>query len=307
MKKKSEIDELFYRLMGYYPNKAGEAYEIISAAALGIVRAQAAEHNRFLKGKSGGRPYQIDGLLNGDIMVEAKDYTVDDRKVGRPDLQKLQGALTDLPQIKEGYFTSATDYSRDAKKYARGTETNDKQKEITIVDVRPSTAEDEKGRIKIIEVHMTWAVPNYDRGKRTFIFAEGGRKMIDDYMIQQGKTQCALQAMDLYDKDGNFLISISELSRNHHPKFGNEDKIVSGEMPIDAYVKFYDIMIPIKGIAYSDVPIERGEETFTIEAQGNATIFIKSDKLEVNKLITDVELKKAIQNVVDRNGRKQSL
>ena len=40
-------------------------------------------------------------------------------EVGRPDLQKLQGALTDLPQIKEGYFTSATDYSCDAKKYAR--------------------------------------------------------------------------------------------------------------------------------------------------------------------------------------------
>lgn len=39
MKQKSEIDELFFRLMGYYPSKAGEAYEIISAAALGIVRA----------------------------------------------------------------------------------------------------------------------------------------------------------------------------------------------------------------------------------------------------------------------------
>lgn len=50
-----------------------------------------------------------DGLLNGETMVESKDYTIDDRKVGRPDLQKLQGALTDLPQIKDGIFTSATD------------------------------------------------------------------------------------------------------------------------------------------------------------------------------------------------------
>lgn len=46
MKEKSEIDELFYRLMGYYPNKAGEAYEIISAAALAIVKKQEAEHVR---------------------------------------------------------------------------------------------------------------------------------------------------------------------------------------------------------------------------------------------------------------------
>lgn len=86
MKQRSEIDELFYRLMG----KAGEAYEIISAAALGIVKKQEAEHNRFLQGESGGRPYQIDGLLNGNIMVESKDYTIEDKKVGRPDLQKMQ-------------------------------------------------------------------------------------------------------------------------------------------------------------------------------------------------------------------------
>lgn len=120
MKQKSEIDELFFRLMGYYPNKAGEAYEIISAAALGIVKQQEAEHNRFLKGESGGRPYQIDGLLNGKIMVESKDYTIEDKKVGRPDLQKMQGALTDLPDIEEGYFTSATKYSRDASSMLRG-------------------------------------------------------------------------------------------------------------------------------------------------------------------------------------------
>lgn len=173
MNQKSEIDELFYRLMGYYPNRAGAAYEIISAAALGVVKAQAAEHNRFLEGESGGRPYQIDGLLNGDIMVEveSKDYTLDDRKVGRPDIQKLQGALTDLSQIKEGYFTSATDYSRDAKKYAKGTETNEKQKEITTFDVRPSNEEDKKGRVLSIHVTMKWAAPNFDKGKTYFKFA----------------------------------------------------------------------------------------------------------------------------------------
>jgi len=78
MREKSEIDELFFRLMGYYPAKAGQAYEMISAAALGIVKAQIAEHNKFMKGESGGRPYQLDGLLNGNIMVESKDYTIDE-------------------------------------------------------------------------------------------------------------------------------------------------------------------------------------------------------------------------------------
>ena len=50
MREKSEIDELFFRLMGYYPAKAGQAYEMISAAALGIVKAHIAEHKKFMKG-----------------------------------------------------------------------------------------------------------------------------------------------------------------------------------------------------------------------------------------------------------------
>lgn len=303
MKKKSEIDELFFRLMGYYPNKAGEAYEIISAAALAIVKKQEAEHNRFLQGESGGRPYQVDGLLNGRIMVESKDYTIEDKKVGRPDLQKLQGALTDLPNIEEGYFTSATDYSRDAIKYAQGTERNEKHKEITTFDVRPSTQEDTKGRVLSIHVTMNWAAPSFDRGKTFFKFADGGREMIEEYMKQHGMKECALGASILYDKEGKFLTTIAELSRNNQPQFDDETVTVSGEFPIDAYLKFYDIFVPILGIVYTDVPIERGTEAFVIEAQGDATILIKSEKAGIDKLITDVELRKAIQKVVDGNEK----
>ena len=300
MKQRSEIDELFYRLMGYYPNKAGEAYEIISAAALAIVKKQEAEHNRFLQGESGGRPYQIDGLLNGNIMVESKDYTIEDKKVGRPDLQKLEGALTDLPNIDEGYFTSATEYSRDAIKYAQGTEKNEMHKEITTFDVRPSTPEDKKGRVLSIHVTMNWASPNFDRGKTSFKFSKESREMIEDYMRQHGMKECSLKASVLYDKDGNFLTTIAELSRDNQPKFDDDTVTVSGEFPIDAYLKFYDILVPVAGIAYKDVPIERGTEKFVIEAQGNATILIKSEKAGINKLLTDVELKKAIQRIIDR-------
>lgn len=300
MKQRSEIDELFYRLMGYYPNKAGEAYEIISAAALAIVKKQEAEHNRFLQGESGGRPYQIDGLLNGNIMVESKDYTIEDNKVGRPDLQKLEGALTDLPNIDEGYFTSATEYSRDAIKYAQGTETNERHKEITTFDVRPSTPEDRKGRVLSIHVTMNWASPNFDRGKTSFKFSKESREMIEDYMRQHGMKECSLTAIVLYDKDGIFLTTIAELSRDNQPKFDDDTVTVSGEFPIDAYLKFYDILVPVAGIAYKDVPIERGTEKFVIEAQGNATILIKSEKAGINKLLTDVELKKAIQRIIDR-------
>ncbi|WP_396126071.1 restriction endonuclease [Cytobacillus firmus] len=51
-------------------------------------------------------------------MGEAKDYTVQGNKVGRPDIQKLGGAFGDLKDIKEGLFFSATDYTKPAIKYA---------------------------------------------------------------------------------------------------------------------------------------------------------------------------------------------
>ena len=43
-------------------------------------------------------------------MVEAKDYSIEGKKVGRGDIQKQAGALNDLP-IKQGIFASAIDYT----------------------------------------------------------------------------------------------------------------------------------------------------------------------------------------------------
>ena len=147
---------------------------------------------------------------------------------------------------------------------------------------------------------MNWASPNFDRGKTSFKFSKESREMIEDYMRQHGMKECSLKASVLYDKDGNFLTTIAELSRDNQPKFDDDTVTVSGEFPIDAYLKFYDILVPVAGIAYKDVPIERGTEKFVIEAQGNATILIKSEKAGINKLLTDVELKKAIQRIIDR-------
>ena len=300
MRQMSEIDELFHRLMGYYPKKAGQAYEILSAAAIGLIKAQMAEHNQFLKGNSGGRAYQIDGLLNGDIMIESKDYTIENHKVGRPDLQKLEGTLTDLPQIKEGYFTSATDYSKDAIKYADGTETNDAQKVITTIDIRPSTPEDEQGRILTIFLTMHYLVPNYEKGKVSFIFPKEGQIIMEDCLRRSGLTEGKCCTGVLYDKDGNFKTTIADFSRNNQPVYDWNSEFVSGEFPINAFIKFYDVLVPIKGISYTDVPIEKRTEKFTIVANGNATLLIKSEKLGINKLISDVDLKKAISVMLNK-------
>lgn len=98
---KSPIDELFYSLMGFYPTKEGAAYEIISAAAISLFEQRETRHNQFVNGLSESL-YQLDGLIENDTMIESKDYTKRGAKVGRDDLQKMEGALTDLSEIKKG-------------------------------------------------------------------------------------------------------------------------------------------------------------------------------------------------------------
>src|SRR6188474_416562 len=136
----SPIDELFKEMFGYYPNKAGQGYELIVAAAIHIVTGEQTSSNDHYRGLYSGTDYQIDAVIsNEDVkhMVEAKDYTINNRKVGRGDLQKMQGALTDL-DFERGVFASATDYTNPAKKYSRGTDINPIQKGIDLYHIRPS-------------------------------------------------------------------------------------------------------------------------------------------------------------------------
>lgn len=57
--------------------------------------------NMRIRGLS-GTLYQIDGLVDEIIMIEAKDYQKRNSKVPRADLQKQEGALSDLPCINMG-------------------------------------------------------------------------------------------------------------------------------------------------------------------------------------------------------------
>ena len=94
MKKKSPIDNLFFDIFGYYPNKAGTAYEILVAAAIKIITGETIHYDQNLKGIYSKTNYQIDAINESENkIIEAKDYTIQNKKVGRPDLQKLQGAL----------------------------------------------------------------------------------------------------------------------------------------------------------------------------------------------------------------------
>ena len=126
----SLYDDLYYELTGSYLAKEGAAYEKLSAAVIGILQKKGVSHDMRIRGQSGS-VYQIDGLVEKIIMIEAKDYAKRNHKVSRSDLQKQEGALIDLPRVGEGYFASATGYTKPARQYAEGTKTNEHAKPIT--------------------------------------------------------------------------------------------------------------------------------------------------------------------------------
>jgi len=290
---KSPIDELFFELYGYYPNKAGQSFEMIVAASFKLLLDKDVEYDQRVRGEHSGTVYQLDGLIKDDSdksMVEAKDYTLDDRKVGRSDIQKLQGALTDLP-VDKGVFASATDFTKPAKKYAESSSSNPMHKQIELFHIRPSTEEDEKGRIKKIIVNIGMHVADYQHGKYQFVWTkEGWAKLEKDDIA--GK-EISMRIEEFYDKDGNVLTNLYELTSKHPPGTTWEKGFVAKGTWIlnGGHFKHNGELYAIRGLQY-EVPYLISNSELVIEGGGNPKVYIKSETGSIDKLITDKDLKK---------------
>lgn len=289
-KQKSPLDELFNDLYGYYPNKAGQAYEMLVAAAFKIITGQTLKYDQHLRGEFSDTDYQIDGLNSDEgKIIEAKDYTIDDRKVGRPDLQKLQGALTDL-NVKGGVFASATDYTKPAKKYADSSSKNPLQKQIELYQIRPSTELDEKGRIKTFIINMTMVVPDYSNGEFNYAWTEDAIKKFTDNDLINKQIKMVLDRF--YKSDGSLDCLLMDFTRENQPIHVNmdDDYGEGGWLLPNRFIKYKDELYGIKGISYK-IPYTRSTTTFTIEGEGKPRILIKSDDGRVDKLITDKQFR----------------
>lgn len=291
--KKSPIDDLFFELYGYYPPKAGQAYEMIVAAAFKLLLDKEVEYDQRLRGEFSETVYQLDGVIDEEDkkMVEAKDYTIDKRKVGRGDLQKLQGALTDLP-VKSGVFASATNFTKPASKYAKSAERNPLNKEIELFDIRPSTEEDEKGRIKKIIINMSMHIADYERGKYQPIFTKKGRNKAEESGLANKQVEMRLE--NFYNENGDIILTLYELTKNNPPgTTWEENFIAKGCWIINGFFEIEDELYEIKGLEY-EVPYSVGKQELVIEGGGNPKIYIKSHSGSIDKLITDEDLKKVI-------------
>lgn len=292
----SEYDDLYYELTGRYLAKEGAAYEKLSAAVIGILQQKGVSHDMRIRGISGS-VYQIDGLVDRIIMIEAKDYAKRNGKVPRSDLQKQEGALIDLPEIEEGYFASATGYTKPARQYAEATKTNRNAKTITPFNIRKSTCEDEKGRIKAIKVIIDTVSVEYRPQEFQIVwFDDQVYQAFQAALVATGNNNVCLSFSHLYDDNGEPCTTIEEISRSQQPKVQKGDAEVEGIFSVEANIKVFSQLFKIKGIKFKADIIHHIRD-FEIKKEGETIILAQCEDLAIDTLLTDWEIKDALRRM----------
>ena len=288
--RKSENDKLFYDIFGYYPNKAGEAYEILSTAAYAIATSAAkASLNTRVRGNSGAL-HQLDGRLiieEHDVLLEAKDYK---SKIGLNKISEVKGRLSDLPVDCAVY--AAQQYTSPARKFAKGTFDNGDKKGVVLLDIRKSVKEDVVGRIGTVTLKISCSpFPEMDKLNWSFVLSRMTIEMI------------AKDGIDIQLENGILIVDDNDKNVEIIPEFEkaifnliNEKSLSDGDI-ISGYLQKHGLFAklsngkkyPIENFCYK-VPICVISEEIKIAPNGKPVIYIKSDDGSINKLITDTDL-----------------
>jgi len=296
---KSPIDDFFFSLYGFYPTKAGQAYELLVDIALKLIEEKSeVSYDQYVKGEYSNQVYQIDGII-GEKSIEAKDHTIKNEKVKRPEVQNQEGGLIDLP-FSEGIFASATGYTRNAQKYANGTTINPTAKKIDLYNIRPSTIEDEEGRVKTVILEFILTALNFRAAKFTPLFTKEGYANIGK-LFPEGEV--SLKIDTIYNYDGSVFLSIGDWTKSLNYEYTLDDgkEEITGEAKFNwKYLKINEHLIELQGISYI-VPIQKSTEKFEIQQDGNACLYVKNENGTVDTLLTDVQMKSV---VFDKDAKK---
>lgn len=291
------FDRLHFELFGKECTREGEAFEKISAAVTYLLFPSSnVAHNQMWRGVVSKSLYQVDILRTEDdqkIFGEAKDYTARRKassKVGRGDLQKLGGALPDV-KADRGVFFSATDYTREARRYANAA-SGIIGRPIDLMHIRPSVDLDKEGRIQKIVLNLTVRNADIDNIKWRPILAPAGEAAMQRVLAASGleelRTGFILET--LVDSHGDKICSISDLTAG-----GFGDSAVDEEahacfwLPLH-FVKFEGELVEIRGLEYL-VRYHTEKMTVEIVSDGEPRILVKSDDGSVNRLVTDQQLR----------------
>ncbi|WP_152598867.1 restriction endonuclease [Janthinobacterium sp. RA13] len=291
------FDTLHEELFNSKCTKEGEAFERIATLAMSIACPDADfSHDSKVRGEFSKSLYQIDvhQKKNGALTFgEAKDYTgrgKEGAKVGRPDLQKLGGALPDV-EAERGVFYSATGYTREAMKYASAA-TNIVGVPIDLMHIRPSIESDMDGRIQKIVLTITSQTPVFSKATWTPIVTPAGDRVLKALLKEEQEHIAINLRVDFfYDSKGSIKASIEDLSRLIcvNNDFGSDLAHASFHLP-NHYIKVGEIFAEISGLEYS-VPFSIKTEKLEIITNDEPKILLRAEDGSINKIITDKQLK----------------
>jgi hypothetical protein len=285
----SPIDELFKEIFGKLPNKAGTAYEMLACIAEHLMNQGEVTHDDKIRGVFSNSLYQIDVSSddgNGKTMGEAKDYTIQKKKVGRGDMQKLGGALPDLPDVTKGKFFSATGYTGPAKKYAAASENFPSGKPIEIFEFRPSTELDEEGTIQTIVIHMHFIIPHPQQGKWKPHFTEAGVAACKK-LVKEGEKEFQYSLK----LEGSEILTMHELTSQSYGEVNSETKSAHGCFFLAGhYIFIENVLVEIKGLEY-EIPHVEFNQKMEITDNSNCRFVVKDSNGEIVRFITDEQIR----------------
>ncbi|WP_151201449.1 hypothetical protein [Pseudoalteromonas piscicida] len=207
-------------------------------------------------------------------MGEAKDYTVQGKKVGRGDLQKLGGALPDIKEINSGKFFSATGYTLPARKYADNSE-GIVGKPIELYELRPSIELDENNFISSLIIEGMIYGPDRANIKITPHFTEQGKKELRS-LLKAGENTFSYrtQLQYFYDSQGNELLNLFELTSNGYGDIHEVTGMSHGCYILEgAYIKVHGLLVAVHCIEF-EVPYitDRFEAKITDDRELRLTV-----------------------------------
>lgn len=295
MRKKSPIDNIFKEIYGYSPTKLGTAYEKIATIAAYLIDGGEVKHDAKLRGQFSKTLYQIDvhhQNKNSSSMGEVKDYTFQNKKVGRPDLQKLGGALPDLENIQSGTFFSATGYTKPAKQYARQAQ-NIIGKPIALYGLRPSTEIDEKGFIKTIRIKTHISLPLLDQAVWIPHVTEGGKKKLLSLLKkEENEVKIPMKIRCFYNKNGEKSLTIEEITSNGYGDINETTECSEGCFILtNCYNKIDELLIEMIGIEYKIPYYHETKEILITDDSENRFVVLDENEKPI-KIITDEKLRK---------------
>ena len=289
----SPIDRIFKDIFGYLPNKQGTAYELLAAIASYMLEEGNVRHDARIRGQFSDTLYQLDvhhtnATDKTTSMGEAKDYTEQEKKVGRGDLQKLVGALPDLNSIDSGMFFSATGYSEPAKKYAKVAQNLTGGKTIDLYELRPSTELDENGFIKTIVVNIHIMSPNPRQGKWLPHLTERGNMALKT-LLRDGEESRKYNVMldSFFDEYGNEVLTLHDLTSQGYGDVNQETNKAHGSFLLsNLFIKVDSVLAEIRGLEY-EIPFSYYTREIRITDDSEHRFVITDENGNVLKFLTD--------------------